>query len=182
MINSNENNKSTINDDSCIVVTRPMLDQQGISILQTTQIHNCSKPTHVLCKSKTKLAAPLHPVCLEKPLTLGLPAMISNYLTHELCLSVCNELKVNLAVLQMNKCYCLKSFLTHLSKIISPHEKYRKEHCGNPCPGMFKCLILMLFLGLNHLNYASKFDYIFVGKHFLGIILRPFDRLKDSLF
>ncbi|CAF2101262.1 unnamed protein product [Rotaria magnacalcarata] len=165
MINSNENNKSTINDDSCIVVTRPMLDQQGISILQTTQIHNCSKPTHVLCKSKTKLAAPLHPVCLEKPLTLGLPAMISNYLTHELCLSVCNELKVNLAVLQMNKCYCLKSFLTHLSKIISPHEKYRKEHCG-----------------LNHLNYASKFDYIFVGKHFLGIILRPFDRLKDSLF
>ncbi|CAF3471105.1 unnamed protein product [Rotaria socialis] len=135
MINSNENNNSTIGDDSCIVVTRPVLDQQGISILKTTQIHNCSRPVHVLCKSRTKISIPFRPVCYDKPLTLGLPAMISNYLTHELCLSVCKELTVDVAVVQMNKCYCLNSFLTHTSRIISHHEKYRKEHCGNPCPG-----------------------------------------------
>ncbi|CAM4915861.1 unnamed protein product [Rotaria socialis] len=103
MINSNENNNSTIGDDSCIVVTRPVLDQQGISILKTTQIHNCSRPVHVLCKSRTKISIPFRPVCYDKPLTLGLPAMISNYLTHELCLSVCKELTVDVAVVQMNK-------------------------------------------------------------------------------
>ncbi|CAF2059180.1 unnamed protein product [Rotaria magnacalcarata] len=135
MINPNENNNSTMKDDSCIVVTRPMVDKQGSSILQTTQINHCSKPIHVLCRTKTKLAVPLHPVCLEKPLTLGLPAMISNYLTHELCLSVCKKLAVKVAVLHMNKCYCFNYALARSSILKPSYEKHQKQHCGNPCPG-----------------------------------------------
>ncbi|CAM4971429.1 unnamed protein product [Rotaria socialis] len=135
MINPNENNNSTVKDDSCIVVTRPTVDKQGSSILQTTQINHCSKPIHVLCRTKSKPGVGFHPVCLEKPLTLGLPAMISNYLTHELCLSVCKELKVNVAVLHMNKCYCFIYVPTRSSIFKPSHEKYQKQHCGKPCPG-----------------------------------------------
>ncbi len=31
--------------------------------------------------------------------------MISNHLTYELCLSVCENFKTNLAIINMNKCY-----------------------------------------------------------------------------
>jgi hypothetical protein len=165
MINPNENNNSTIKDDSCIVVTRPVLDQQGSSTLKTTQINNCSKPVHALCRTKAEPGEKLHPVCYDKPLTLGLPAMISNYLTHELCLSVCKELELNAAVLHMNKCYCFISALAYSSILKSSHEKYQKQHCGNPCPGMFKCLMLMLFLGLNHFSRTAELDHIIVAEY-----------------
>ncbi|CAM4840777.1 unnamed protein product [Rotaria magnacalcarata] len=146
MMNLNQTNNSTIKDDSCIVVTRSVTDRKESSILKTAQINNCTNSRHVLCKLSTLVAVPYHQGCFDKPLTLGLPAIISNYLTHELCSSTCRRLETNLAVVHINKCYCLNSFrISLLDFILTSHEKYKKNTCGNPCPGMFQYLILLFF-------------------------------------
>ncbi|CAF1517105.1 unnamed protein product [Rotaria sordida] len=138
MINPNDDNNLSIKDDSCLLWTRSIIDEkQRSSILEKIQINNCSKPRHVLCRTKTMLGFNSPQICYTKPSTIGLPIMISNHLTHELCLSVCQTLKTNLAVINMNKCYC---FDATRSQILDPkrnHAKYETKDCGNRCPGMF---------------------------------------------
>ncbi|CAF3964194.1 unnamed protein product [Rotaria sordida] len=138
MINPNDDNSLSIKDDSCLLWTRSIIDEkQRSSILEKIQINNCSKPRHVLCRTKTMLGFNSPQICYTKPSTLGLPIMISNHLTYELCLSVCKTLKTNLAVINMNKCYC---FDATRSQILDPkrnHAKYETQDCGDPCPGMF---------------------------------------------
>ncbi|CAF4156401.1 unnamed protein product [Rotaria sp. Silwood2] len=134
MINPTQANKSTIIDDSCIVVTRFLVNRNEISILKKIQVTNCLKPRHVLCKTKS-IFLYSQQRCLSKPLILGLPTIISNHLTHELCLSVCKKLHTALAVIYINKCYCINSVVSR-AFVIEPHyEKYEKKDCGNPCPG-----------------------------------------------
>ncbi|CAF1411640.1 unnamed protein product [Rotaria sordida] len=136
MINSNDDNNSSIQDDSCLVLTRLIIDEkQRSSIFKNSQIHNCSKPRHVLCKARTILGYNSHQICYSKPSTLGLPAMISNHLTYELCLSVCGILKTSSAVINMNKCYCVDVAESLMIDIEGNHVKYRTKDCGNPCPG-----------------------------------------------
>lgn len=134
MINLNENNHSTVKDDSCILSTRSVIDEKESSVISNAQMNNCSTPRHVLCKTRSP-AFRSHEHCLSKPLTLGLPTMISNYLSHELCVTICIDLMTNLAVLNKNKCYCLN---VDYSKMVNKrlfYEKYRTKNCGNFCPG-----------------------------------------------
>ncbi|CAF4943073.1 unnamed protein product, partial [Rotaria sp. Silwood1] len=135
MINSNEDNNSSIQDDSCLVLTRTVLNEKGSYFLKTTQINNCSKPRHVLCREQTMLGFNSTQSCYSKPLTLGLPVMISNHLTYELCSSICQILETNLAVINMNKCYCFDAAHSHTFDMKETHAKYRRKDCGNPCPG-----------------------------------------------
>ncbi|CAF3918278.1 unnamed protein product [Rotaria sp. Silwood1] len=135
LIDFNEINNSTRKNDSCLVFTRSVIDDKGSSILKNIQINNCSKPRHVLCKTKPIISSHSEKGCFHKPLTLGVPVMISNHLTYELCLSVCKELETNLAVLHENKCYCFNAAFTWLAEITRNNSKHKRQDCGNPCPG-----------------------------------------------
>ncbi|CAF3849238.1 unnamed protein product, partial [Rotaria sp. Silwood1] len=134
MINLMETNKTIVIDDSCIVVTRSPIDGNKSPMLKNIHISNCSKPRHVLCKTKS-IFFQSEQRCLSKPLTFGLPAIISNQLTHELCLSMCKTLQTTLAILYINKCYCLNSDLSWMLFTKPHYENYQKKDCGNPCPG-----------------------------------------------
>ncbi len=148
MINPNEDNNSSIKDDSCLVVSRTVIDKKGSFILKNTQINNCSQSRHVLCKTKPMFDFSSKIECYSRPLTLDLPAMISNHLTYELCLSVCQSLKTKLAVINMNKCYCLSlnADILQTQFVISNVRKFSTKDCGNPCSGMFDKSILILFV------------------------------------
>jgi hypothetical protein len=145
MINPNEDNNSSIKDDSCLVVSRTVINKTGSFILKNTQINNCSQSRHVLCTTKPILDLSFKIGCYSKPLTLDLPAMISNHLTYELCLSVCGNLKTNLAVINMNKCYCLNIDILQIQNLISNRTKFATKDCGNPCSGMFNKSVELYF-------------------------------------
>ncbi|CAF1003222.1 unnamed protein product [Rotaria sordida] len=135
LIDLNVINNLTRKNDSCLVFTRSMIDDKESSILNNIQINNCSKPRHVLCRTKPIIARNFEIGCFHKPLTLGVPVMISNLLTFELCLSICKELETNIGVLHMNKCYCFNAAFTWIAEITRNHSKHKKYDCGNPCPG-----------------------------------------------
>ncbi|UJR19928.1 hypothetical protein I4U23_023060 [Adineta vaga] len=132
MINADN---STSNNDSCLVFTRSTIDDIGSIVLTKTSVSNCSKPRRVLCATKTIIGYKSLSGCFQKPLAIGLPSVISNHLTHKLCLSICRKLETRLAVLQMNRCYCLNYGAIWLNKTSSLHSKYKKLQCGRPCPG-----------------------------------------------
>lgn len=75
--------------------------------------------------------------CLQKPITLGVPALISNLMTHEFCLSVCQELQTKFAIVKNDKCFCLNDGRGNTLNITIDFEKYRRSTCGKPCPGTF---------------------------------------------
>lgn len=127
MISLNENNTLTTNNDSCLVITRP--------IIKTIPVNNCSKPRYVLCKTTTILTLDSEPICFIKPLTLGLPTIISSHLTYELCLSVCKGLGTKLAVIHINRCYCFNPILSATFDLVPGPSIYKKPNCGSPCPG-----------------------------------------------
>ncbi len=149
LINPNEDNNSSINDDSCLVVSRTVMKKNGSSILKTTQMNNCSQSRHVLCKTKPILDLSFKIGCFSNPLTPDLPAMISNHLTYELCLFVCQNLKTNLAIININKCYCLNVDILQIQNLISNRTKFVTKDCGNPCSGMFDKSIFILFFSSN---------------------------------
>ncbi|CAF2262259.1 unnamed protein product, partial [Rotaria magnacalcarata] len=134
MIHLNETNNSTVKDDSCILSTRSVIDEKESSVISNAQMNNCSKPRHVLCKTRSP-SFRSHEYCLSKPLTLGLPTIISNYLSYELCVTICVDLKTNSAVLNKNKCYCLNADYSKMVNNKLIYEKYRTKYCGNFCPG-----------------------------------------------
>ncbi|CAF1491230.1 unnamed protein product [Rotaria sordida] len=138
LINSNEMNDSTRKNNSCLVFTRTIINDKESSILKNTQMNNCSKPRHVLCITKPIINRQFEKGCFHKPLTLGVPVMISKHLTYELCLLVCKELETNLVILHINRCYCLNAAVTWLIETMRNSSKYRKIDCGNPCPDKVK--------------------------------------------
>ncbi|CAF3363218.1 unnamed protein product [Rotaria sp. Silwood2] len=136
MINSNYDNNSTTKDNSCLIFERSITDEkQTYFTLKTNQISICSKPKHILCKMKLPFDFITQDICYRKPLTLGLPVIISNYLTIELCLSVCGVLQKHLAIINMNKCYCMDNTKGNIIGDITIGANYKTKNCGNPCPG-----------------------------------------------
>ncbi|CAF3728420.1 unnamed protein product [Rotaria sp. Silwood1] len=128
MINPNRN------DDSCILFTRSAIKEKENSILKNIQINNCSKSKHVLCKIEMKHYFNSEYSCYRKPLTLGLPTIMSKQLTYELCLSVCTEFETNLAVINIDKCYCLNAAESWRFDV-KRNSLYQKQNCGDRCPG-----------------------------------------------
>ncbi|CAF4462582.1 unnamed protein product, partial [Rotaria sp. Silwood2] len=112
IIISTNNNNSTVNDKSCLIMTRTKInEEERIFISTTNQNKNCSQPRHVLCRKRSIIDQRIQQICFRKPLTLDVPVLISNYLTHELYIT---------------------------SEAINFEENYRKyitTDCGKPCPG-----------------------------------------------
>ena len=135
MSNPNENKSSNMNDDSCLIVTRVSNEDDEKPTLTSNSIKNCSQLKHVLCETKTLIVRDFQQGCFRKPLILDLPALISNRLTYELCLSVCKELQTKLAILQMNKCYCVNGISPRLFNLTADLAKYQQIDCGDPCSG-----------------------------------------------
>ncbi|CAF4389375.1 unnamed protein product [Rotaria sp. Silwood2] len=136
MINPSEKKNLSEIDYSCIIAIRASIEEKGNPILNTTQINNCLKPKHVLCETKTLLVHNFQQRCFSKPITLDLPAFISKYLTYELCLSICQGLQTTLAVININKCYCLNGYASKVFNFTKDRVEYLRQDCGNPCPGM----------------------------------------------
>ena len=136
MAGRSEDNNSSTNDDSCFVFTRSEMNEQRSSIVKANQVKNCSKPRHVLCRIQSMLGYHSMKACFNTPLTLDLPAVISNHLTYELCLSVCGNLGSDIAVLNINKCYCFNVGYQQMASIRRNHAKYNIMDCGKPCSGM----------------------------------------------
>ncbi|CAF3685928.1 unnamed protein product, partial [Rotaria sp. Silwood1] len=166
MINSNDNENSTIKDDSCIVFTRFVFNDKRSFILKSVQVNNCSKPRHVLCKTKSRLSFDFQQHCFRKPLTLGVPTIISNRLTYELCVSVCKGLRTTLAVINMNKCYCFDGNLPETHDRKSYYEKYQKKDCGYTCPGNQHehCGNENTIVVFENPIYILPFTYVNIGK------------------
>jgi len=135
MINPTENNNLSITDDSCIISTRTVNENDERPILKSIAMNNCSQARHVLCETQTLLVRSFQQGCFRKPLIFDLPALVSNRLTYELCLSVCRELQTKLAVIHINKCYCLNGVTPKLFNLTVDFQKHQKQDCGNPCSG-----------------------------------------------
>jgi hypothetical protein len=123
------------NKNTCVVVTRSVSEEEERPLLKANQTDNCTQPRHVLCETNTIVVQNFQYACLKKPNILDLPALISHQLTHELCLSVCQELQTKLAILHINKCYCLNGARQNSVNITSDFPEYYQKKCGNPCPG-----------------------------------------------
>lgn len=137
MLNVKENNDLAKSEDSCLVVTRTLSDNKITAIYNST----CSKPRRVLCTTRSMLGYQNRLVCYRKPLTLGLPTMISSHMTYELCSTACKTMYGDITLIQMNKCYCLKIPSSRQFDIHKFIVKYETKDCGNPCPGMSnKCI------------------------------------------
>ena len=130
-----EMKNSTIDDDSCVLVTRTVLEDDERPVVKATRAANCSTPRHVLCETSTLIVPNFQYACFRRPATMDLPALISEQLTHELCLSICQELQTKLAVLNINTCYCLNGAAPHLVNVTVDWPKHRTKTCGDPCPG-----------------------------------------------
>lgn len=121
--------------DSCLMVTRTINKEEEKPMIEPVALNNCSTPKHVLCETNTLVVQDFQYACLAKPLTLDLPALISQQLTQELCLSICQELQTKLAIVQIDKCYCLDGATPNLLNVTVDFDKYRQTNCGDPCPG-----------------------------------------------
>jgi hypothetical protein len=137
MINSTENNNSNLTIDSCVISTRVITEERERPLLKSDSSNNCSQARHVLCATKTLIVRNFQQGCFQKPATLDLPALVSNRLTFELCLSVCQELQTKLAVIHIDKCYCLNGFTSRVFNLTVDLGKYQQQNCGNPCSGRF---------------------------------------------
>lgn len=123
------------NKNTCVVLARSRNEAKERPILKSTPTENCTQPRHVLCETNTLVVQSFQYECLKKPNTFDLPALISDELTHELCLAVCQELQTKFAVIQMNKCYCLQGSSPTSVNISTDFAEYRRSTCGNVCAG-----------------------------------------------
>jgi len=135
MINPIENNNSSITDNTCVISTRILNQEEERPILKSISANNCSQPRYVLCETKTLIVPNFQQGCFRKPLILDLPALISNRLTYQLCLTVCRELQTKLVIIHINKCYCLNGFVSKKFNLTADLGEYQKQDCGNPCLG-----------------------------------------------
>ena len=123
------------NKNTCVVITRSVSEEEERPSLNTIQNDTCTQPRHVLCETNTLIVQNFQYACLKIPNIPDLPALISHQLTHELCLSVCQELQTKLAILHRNKCYCLNGASPNSVNITTDFPKYRQQKCGDVCPG-----------------------------------------------
>lgn len=137
MINPSENKNNSLNDDSCVISERSSVEVEERPIVKIISEKNCSTAKHVLCETNTLIVQDFQQGCFRKPSILDLPALISNRLTYELCLFVCKELQTKLAILHMNKCYCLNGISSKAFNLTDNLGKYQKKACGNICSGIF---------------------------------------------
>jgi hypothetical protein len=137
MINSIETNSSNVTNNSCIVATRTIVEDDERPILKNNEMNNCSTTRHVLCVTKTLIVRNFQYGCFRKPITLDLPALISTRLTYELCLSVCQELQTKFAIIHIDKCYCSRSVNSKILNITADFAEYEQKSCGDPCSGRF---------------------------------------------
>jgi hypothetical protein len=147
MINPTEMNNSSMIDNSCVISKRTVIEAEERPILGNTQMNNCSKAIHVLCETKTLIVQNFQQGCFRKPLTLDLPSLISNRLTHELCVSVCRELQTKLSIIHINKCYCLNGITSKVLNLTEDLRNYQQNSCGNSCSGMLIKSIELLVRG-----------------------------------
>ncbi|CAF1131269.1 unnamed protein product [Rotaria sordida] len=133
VIDSNED--QNITNNTCIIITRTISEEEEKPIIKNLSINNCSQPRHVLCETNTLIVQKYLYDCFNKPNIFDLPALISNYLTHELCLSLCQELQTKLAILHINKCYCLNGATSNSFNITTDLQNFQQKNCGNFCPG-----------------------------------------------
>lgn len=129
-------------NSSCLVFTRSAKDDNRNSILKEIPTDKCSTPRPVLCATKPIMTRHSEKGCFEKPLALGLPTVISDHITYELCLTVCKSIRTNLAVIQMNKCFCLNAAISWIAETTRNNSKHRVLDCGNPCLGKFVFLVI----------------------------------------
>ena len=122
-------------DDSCVIAMRMSTEDEERPILQSNSSKNCSTPKHVLCETGTLIARDFQQGCYGEPLILDLPALISSRMTYELCLSICQELQTKIAIIQINKCYCLNGISAKLFNLTADLIKHQKKACGNVCQG-----------------------------------------------
>lgn len=123
--------------NSCLIASRTMINKTRSFILNTTEIDSCSQRRYVLCQTKPVLDLSFKIGCFLNPPILDLPAMISNDLTYEICLSSCQTLMANIAVIITNKCYCLNADVPQIQHLINHQKHFASKDCGRPCPGMF---------------------------------------------
>ncbi len=123
------------NKNTCVIITRSNNEEEEKPIIKNLQTDNCTQPRHVLCETNTLVVQNFHSTCLKKPKIFDLPALISDHLTHELCLSVCQELQTKLAILHVNKCYCLNGARPNTINITTDFPEYQQKTCGDACPG-----------------------------------------------
>ncbi|CAF0884788.1 unnamed protein product [Adineta ricciae] len=135
MISPIENNTVNITDDSCIVLSRTEVKPEERPVLKATGMSNCSTHRHVLCETKTLIVDRFQKSCFRKPALMGLPALISNNLTHELCLTICEELQTTLVIIHMDRCYCLNDYVLRPMNFTNDLSKYQRTSCGQVCSG-----------------------------------------------
>lgn len=129
-----ENNNDS-KDSSCILVSRIPPSDQEKPIIKANRLETCAHQRHVLCESNTLVVQNFLVRCLQRPLSMDPPAVISDQMTHEFCLSNCQELQTKLALIQMNKCYCVKGSSPNLLNITADYVDFYKKSCGDLCPG-----------------------------------------------
>lgn len=139
-----DNSNVSITDDSCIVLSRTEVKAEERPILKTTVESNCSIPRHVLCETKTLIVDRFQKSCFRKPVLMDLPALISNHLTHELCLTICEELQTTLVIIHINKCYCLNDYVLRPMNFTKDLSKFQRTSCGQLCSGKFCIRILKI--------------------------------------
>lgn len=52
-------------------------------------------------------------------------------------MSVCQNLETNLAVIHINRCYCLTVDTLEIQSLKSNRTELLTKNCGNQCSGMF---------------------------------------------
>ncbi|CAM4740124.1 unnamed protein product [Rotaria magnacalcarata] len=133
LIDAGDNETS---NNTCMIISRVIAEEEERPSIISQLKNNCTKPRHVLCDTNPLIVEKFQVNCFIKPHVLDLPALVSKtQLTHELCLSVCQELQTRLAILHMDKCYCLNGVASSVLNITTDFENFRQKTCGNPCPG-----------------------------------------------
>jgi hypothetical protein len=121
LLAASENKNISIKNNTCVVVTRSISEEEEKPIINNVQMNNCTKPRHVLCETNTLVVQNFQYECFSKPK----------------CLSVCQELQTKLAILHINKCFCLNGASPNLLNITTNFQKFRQKSCGNACPGVY---------------------------------------------
>lgn len=123
------------NSSSCVIFNRTILNADERPLLSHKTIANCTKSERVLCETKDLIVQDFQFGCYQKPYTLNLPALISNRMSYELCLSVCQQLQTQIALINSDRCYCLESGSIRIRNLTADFQSYRKDHCGDVCSG-----------------------------------------------
>ncbi|CAF1346534.1 unnamed protein product, partial [Didymodactylos carnosus] len=139
----NDNNSSLVSDNKCMLVSRmsegdiqlPKITVAQLTLPLSTQRSDCTEPRHVLCETSPVFVERGIYECYQKPLVMDLPALITNQMTHERCLTTCQELQTKLAIISKNMCYCQTNDWAATVNVTRDFQRYKAKSCGNACSG-----------------------------------------------